>query len=118
MSDFTMTIDAAAAPTAGTFDVVNPATGEVYAAAPECSREQLDAAMESAAKAYRDWRLDESARREALRGASGVLMSTTQELPPILTAEQGKPISDANIELFGAGIWLQYFADLEIPTEV
>ena len=118
MSDFTMTIDAAAAPTAATFDVVNPATNEVYAAAPECSREQLDAAMESAAKAFRDWRADESARRDALRAAAGLLMSSSQAVAPILTAEQGKPISDANIELIAAGMWLQYYADLELPREV
>ena len=118
MSDFTMTIDAAAAPTAATFDGVNPATNEVYAAAPECSREQLDAAMESAAKAFRDWRADESARRDALRAAAGLLMSSSQAVAPILTAEQGKPISDANIELIAAGMWLQYYADLELPREV
>jgi acyl-CoA reductase-like NAD-dependent aldehyde dehydrogenase len=118
MSDFTMTIDAAAAPTAATFDVVNPATNEVYATAPECSRDQLDAAMESAAKAFRDWRADEGARREALRTAAGVLMSASQTVAPILTAEQGKPISDANIELIAAGMWLQYYADLELPREV
>jgi acyl-CoA reductase-like NAD-dependent aldehyde dehydrogenase len=118
MSDFTMTIDAAAAPTAATFDVVNPATNEVYATAPDCSREQLDAAMESAAKAFRDWRADESARRDALRAAAGLLMSSSQTVAPILTAEQGKPISDANIELIAAGMWLQYYADLELPREV
>lgn len=118
MSDFTMTIDAAAAPTAATFDVLNPATNEVYAAAPECSREQLDAAMESAAKAFRDWRADESVRRDALRAAAGLLMSSSRTVAPILTAEQGKPISDANIELIAAGMWLQYYADLELPREV
>ncbi|HEV3354557.1 MAG TPA: aldehyde dehydrogenase family protein [Acidimicrobiales bacterium] len=118
MAEFTMTIDGQPTPTAGTFDVLNPATGEVYAQAPECSKEQLDAAMESSAKAYRDWKADEGVRREALRQAAGILMSASQEIAPILTAEQGKPISDANIELIAAGMWLQYYADLEVPREV
>ena len=118
MADFTMTIDGQPTPTAGTFDVLNPATNEVYAQAPECSKEQLDAAMESSAKAYRDWRADEGARREALRQAAGVLMNASQELAPILTSEQGKPLSDANLEIFAAGMWLQYYADLELPREV
>jgi len=113
-----MTIDGQAAPTAATFDVLNPATNEVYAQAPECSKEQLDAAMESAAKAYRDWKADEGARREALRQAAGVIMNASQELAPVLTSEQGKPISDATIEMFAAGMWLQYYADLEVPREV
>ena len=102
-----MTIDGQAAPTAATFDVLNPATSEVYAQAPECSKEQLDAAMESAAKAYRDWKSDESFRRDALRQAAGVLMNASAELAPILTSEQGKPIPEATIEFFAAGMWLQ-----------
>jgi acyl-CoA reductase-like NAD-dependent aldehyde dehydrogenase len=118
VADFTMTIDGQAAPTEKTFDVLNPATNEVHGAAPDCTRQQLDAAMESSAKAYRDWRGDEGARRDALRAAAGVLLSSSQELAPILTAEQGKPISDANIEIIAAGMWLQYYADLEIPREV
>jgi acyl-CoA reductase-like NAD-dependent aldehyde dehydrogenase len=118
VAEFTMTIDGQPTPTAGTFDVLNPATGEVYAQAPECSKEQLDAAMESSAKAYRDWKADEGVRRDALRQAAGILLGSSQEVAPILTAEQGKPISDANIEIIAAGMWLQYYADLELPREV
>src|SRR5437588_11770463 len=113
-----MTIDGQAAPTAATFDVLNPATNKVYARAPECSKEQLDAAMESSAKAFRDWRADESARRDALRQAAGILLGASGDLAPVLTAEQGKPLSDANLEIFAAGMWLQYYADLEVPREV
>ncbi|TMK89644.1 MAG: aldehyde dehydrogenase family protein [Actinobacteria bacterium] len=113
-----MTIDGQAAPTAATFDVLNPATNEVYARAPECSKEQLDTAMESSAKAFRDWRADESARRDALRQAAGILLGASGDLAPVLTAEQGKPLSDANLEIFAAGMWLQYYADLEVPREV
>jgi acyl-CoA reductase-like NAD-dependent aldehyde dehydrogenase len=118
MPDFTMTIDGQAAPTAATFDVLNPATNEIYAQAPECSKEQLDAAMESASKAYRDWKADEGARRDALRQAAAVLLGASGDLAPVLTGEQGKPLSDANLEIFAAGMWLQYYADLEVPREV
>jgi acyl-CoA reductase-like NAD-dependent aldehyde dehydrogenase len=113
-----MTIDGQAAPTAATFDVLNPATNEVYAQAPECSKEQLDAAMESASKAYRDWKADEGVRRDALRQAAAILLGASGDLAPVLTAEQGKPLSDANLEIFAAGMWLQYYADLELPREV
>ena len=40
------------------------------------------------------------------------------ELSPTLTAEQGKPLSDAAIEGFASAIWCQYFANLEIPPQV
>jgi len=118
MSDFVMTIGGDTAPAAESFGVVNPATGEVFAQAPECSRQQLDAAFDAAAKAQRDWRSDESARRATLLRMADVLMASAGELAPVLTAEQGKPIGDANIEVFAAAIWCQYFANLETPPQV
>jgi acyl-CoA reductase-like NAD-dependent aldehyde dehydrogenase len=118
VSQFVMTVDGNPVATAETFGVVNPATGEVFEQAPECSREQLDAAMESAHKAYRDWRSDESARRQALHAAADLLFGSAAELAPVLTAEQGKPLADANMEIFGAGVWFKYFADLEVPRQI
>jgi acyl-CoA reductase-like NAD-dependent aldehyde dehydrogenase len=118
MSDFTMTISGEAVPTADTFTVINPSTGEGYAEAPSASKEQLDAAFESSAKAYRDWKLDEAARRAMLLKAADVLMASAGDIAPVLTAEQGKPLAEANVEVFGAAIWFQYFAGLELPREV
>ncbi|HLK45932.1 MAG TPA: aldehyde dehydrogenase family protein, partial [Acidimicrobiales bacterium] len=118
MTDYTMTIGGEAAIESGTFGVVNPATGDVLAEAPECTDKQLDAAFEAAAKAQRDWRGDEAMRRETLRRMADVLMASNDVLAPILTAEQGKPLGDAAVETFGSAIWLQYFADLETPPQV
>ena len=117
MSDVTMTIDGAAVATEGTFDVVDPATGAAQSTAPDCTPGQLDAAMDSATKAFRDWRTEESARRDCLRAAGDALMAAAEEIAPILTAEQGKPLGEASMEVFGAAIWMQYYADLEIPRE-
>jgi acyl-CoA reductase-like NAD-dependent aldehyde dehydrogenase len=58
MSEYTMTINGSAAETLATIDLVNPATGEVFAKAPDCSRAQLDHAMESAQKAFGPWNDD------------------------------------------------------------
>jgi acyl-CoA reductase-like NAD-dependent aldehyde dehydrogenase len=119
LSDFTMTINGAAADPAAAFDVINPATGRPHAAAPDCTREQLDAAFGAAASAYPDWRADETGRRKALAAASEALMAASSgDLPKILTAEQGKPLQEATFEIIGAAIWLKHFADLEIPREV
>jgi acyl-CoA reductase-like NAD-dependent aldehyde dehydrogenase len=118
MTDIAMTIHGTGVPTGDTFDVVNPATGQVHAQAPDCSKEQLDEAFESAAKAYREWKSDEAMRRDLLRQAGDALFAAAGELGPILMAEQGKPLNDAAAEAFGAGIWLKYYADLEIPREV
>jgi len=118
MSEFVMTVGGETIPTGATFGVRNPATGDVFAEAPECSREQLHAAFDAAAKAARDWKNDEAARRAVLLKVADVLMANTGELAPVLTSEQGKPLGDANIEVFAAAIWCQYFANLETPAQV
>jgi len=118
MAELSMTIDGTAVPTADTFSVINPATGEAHAEAPDCSREQLDAAFDSAQKAYRDWRTDEKLRRELRLKAADAMFAAAGDLGPILMAEQGKPLSEAAAEAFAAGIWFQYYAKLEMPREV
>ena len=118
MSDFVMTIGGDSVPATDSFGVINPANGDVFAHAPECTREQLDAAFDSAAKAQRDWKLDEDARRATLLKMADALLASAGELAPILTAEQGKPLAEANVEVFAAAIWCQYFANLETPRQV
>jgi acyl-CoA reductase-like NAD-dependent aldehyde dehydrogenase len=118
MSDFVMTIGGDTVPAADSFGVVNPANGEVFAHAPDCSPQQLDAAFDAAAKAQRDWKLDEAARRDTLLKMADALLAASGELAPILTAEQGKPLGDAGIEVFASAIWCQYFANLETPAQV
>ncbi|MEX2395320.1 MAG: aldehyde dehydrogenase family protein [Actinomycetota bacterium] len=118
MSDFTMVIGGDRRAAAKTFGVINPSTGDIHEQAPDCSKEQLDEAMDAAAKAFIDWRTDESARREALRACANIMFGAGGELGPILTREQGKPLSQANIESLGAGMWFNYFADLVVPKEI
>jgi acyl-CoA reductase-like NAD-dependent aldehyde dehydrogenase len=118
MSDFTMTIGGEAVATEGTFGVRNPATAEVFAQAPECSRAQLDAAMDTAAKAFPAWRADIEVRRQALRDIAAALLASLGDLAPLLTAEQGKSINDANLEIFGSSMWCSYFAELDIPRQI
>lgn len=118
MSDFTMTIGGQAPPADEAFGVINPANGDVFAHAPECTPGQLDAAFDAASAAQRSWRSDESARRDALRAVADVLMASAGELAPILTAEQGKPLADATMEVFASAIWCQYFADLDMARQV
>ncbi|WP_243717064.1 aldehyde dehydrogenase family protein [Actinomadura sp. KC345] len=116
--NFSMTIDGRAVDAPATFGVINPATGEVAEQAPDASREQLDAAMASARDAYAGWRGDESARRKALLAAADVMFARSEEIGRILTLEQGKPLSEGTMEVVAAGVWLKYFADLELPREV
>jgi acyl-CoA reductase-like NAD-dependent aldehyde dehydrogenase len=118
MSDFVMTIGGDTVPAADSFGVINPANGEVFAHAPECTHDQLDAAFDSAAEAQRKWSFDEAARRKTLLAMADSLFASAGDLAAILTAEQGKPLADANVEVFASAIWCRYFANLETPPQV
>ena len=118
MSDsYTMTIDGKAESAKGTFGVINPATEDIFARPPECTREQLDAAMESAQSAFKAWRKDEAKRRQTLLDIGAAIQARGGEIAPLLTQEQGKPVDKAMQEVFGAAIWFQYTASLQIPIE-
>ena len=70
MPDLTMTIDGRSVSGAACLGVINPATGKVFASAPECGREELDEAMQSSARAFTAWRSIEAKRREAEKKAA------------------------------------------------
>jgi acyl-CoA reductase-like NAD-dependent aldehyde dehydrogenase len=116
--DFSMTIDGAPEAGGRRLDVTNPATEKVIGAAPACTPQQLDRAMAAAAAAMPAWQRDEGARRAAMQAAARALRAHSAELGAILTAEQGKPLAEATGEAYGCAVWLDYFADLDIPDQV
>ena len=118
MPDFNMIIGGERRAASSTFDVLDPATGEVYGQAPDCSEDLLDEAFGAAAKAQIDWRRDEEARQAALRDAANKMFASAADLGAILTREQGKPLARAQEEVLGVGVWLQYYANLEVAPEV
>ena len=118
MSDLAMTIDGAAAPTHATFDVVDPSTGSVFASAPECTLAQLDDSLTTARAAYQEWRRDEGARRELMVEAAEAILAAIDDIAPLLTQEQGKPLAESQAEVRATAIWLKYFAGLEVEDEV
>ncbi|GAA1866045.1 aldehyde dehydrogenase family protein [Pseudonocardia ailaonensis] len=113
-----MTIGGGDVATSGAFDVVDPATGLPFGSAPECTEAQLDEAMRTAQDAYRTWRKDEDARREILRASADAVLAATDDIAPLLTQEQGKPLADAQMEVRSVALWLRYFANLEVADEV
>jgi acyl-CoA reductase-like NAD-dependent aldehyde dehydrogenase len=101
-----------------TFDVINPATEDLAGTAPICTADELDVVMASAQRAFAVWSRDEDQRREAMRAASQLLMGAAQDIGPVLTSENGKPLPRAIEEVWGCAMWMSYFADLEVETEV
>ncbi len=107
ISEFVMTIGGETTGTQGSFGVCNPATGEVFAQAPVCTCQQLDAAFEAAAKAALEWKAHETQRRDVLRRAGVQLLASSADLVPVLSAEQGKPLADAEFEVSTVVPWCE-----------
>ncbi|MBZ0276981.1 MAG: aldehyde dehydrogenase family protein [Anaerolineae bacterium] len=118
MDSVTMTINGTGASSNKTFPVINPALGESFAQAPECSPEQVNAAMEAAQNAFVSWQQDEPARRQALRTCARVLRENTDELGTLFAREHGRPLTASKDEVGWMARDLENFAGMEIPCEV
>jgi acyl-CoA reductase-like NAD-dependent aldehyde dehydrogenase len=115
MTEYTMTIDGRAATSPGTLKVINPATGEVFAEVPDCTREQLDAAMESAKRAFGSWKDDYDKRRAVMYACAEALEANADELGRLATMEQGMPLAAGVAGVRASARNFRWYADLEIP---
>ncbi len=113
-----MTIDGKAVKGGNRVGVINPATGKVFAEVPECSKSELDQAMEAARRAFPAWSRDINARRKVLGDCAAALQQPPEGLARTLTQEQGKPLTKAMQEIMGTALWCQYTASLELPVDV
>lgn len=78
------------------FEVLYPATNEVIGTAPEGDAETVDAAVQSAAKAFQTWgRTPVAARRRVLRRFAELIRANKEELARIETYDVGRPLRDS-----------------------
>ncbi len=118
-TDYTTTIDGKAADAADRLQVVNPATGQVFAEAPDCAADQLDAAVAAAKAAFKTWRLRPIGERQALVAKAGdLLIAHAEDLARVFTREQGRPVDAARQEILGAGAWMKAVAQMTPPVHV
>ena len=115
----TMTINGEAEAAKRTFGVINPATGQVFALAPDVSQEQVTAAVAAASKAFTGWSvLPVGERRSALQKLGSALLSHSDELARMLTQEQGKPLRDSRDEVRASADFITALTNIEMPGEV
>lgn len=110
-----MTIGGASVTSAETYEVINPATGEIVGLAPECTPEQLESAMSAASAAYTTWRRDDDSRRKAMLAVADILERRADEIVDLLVAETGKLRRDAQAEVGVTPLWFRYYAGLDWP---
>ncbi|OAQ78099.1 succinate-semialdehyde dehydrogenase NADP+ [Purpureocillium lilacinum] len=95
-----------------TFDVSNPATGQIIGTAPECGTDDLDAAVNAASKSFHTWRAYSGRQRgRILRKLFDLIVENKVDIGKIITAENGKSKLDAEGEaLFAAGFF-EWFSE-------
>lgn len=121
MADYAMTINGKKVLSDSTFDVVNPATGEVFAKCPKATIAQLDEAVAAARKAFPEWSaLADDQRVEIMNRIAGIIEQNQTELAGLITREQGKPLSGPGsmFEVGGCMAWTRVTASMKLEPEL
>jgi acyl-CoA reductase-like NAD-dependent aldehyde dehydrogenase len=98
-----------------TFESINPATGEQIATVAFGTREDIDAAVDSARRCHEsgDWRsLAPGVRAGRLRALAALVRERAAEIAAAESADSGKPLRFAAGDVAGAADLLDYFATL------
>ncbi|MGF6559925.1 acyl-CoA reductase-like NAD-dependent aldehyde dehydrogenase [Erwinia aphidicola] len=97
---------------ASTFEVLNPATGEVVAAVAKAGKAETEQAIAAAAAAFPAWRAKTAKERaEILHRWYQLMIENKAWLGQLMTAEQGKPLKEAEGEVEYAASFIQWFAE-------
>jgi acyl-CoA reductase-like NAD-dependent aldehyde dehydrogenase len=116
---FLMTINGKPTVGAATLEVVNPATGKVFAICARADKAQLDTAIAAAKAAFPAWSKRPIAeRRQLLLKIADALAARSDEFARLLTQEQGKPLAMAQREMKGAVALARGYASLDLQTKV
>ncbi len=95
-----------------TFDVVNPARGDVIAKIPDLSREETGEVIDAAYKAQKDWaKKTGKDRAKILRKWFDLMMANQEDLAIIMTAEQGKPLAESRGEIAYGASFVEWFGE-------
>ncbi len=118
-TDFAHLIDGELVSTGEPLDVINPATGAVFARTSAAGRAELDRAVAAARRAFTAWRERSfEERRTMIKHMAQVLRDNQAELAELLTLEQGKPIGQSRDEIGRAATQAEGMAAIRIEPEV
>nr|MDT0662565.1 NAD-dependent succinate-semialdehyde dehydrogenase [Micromonospora sp. DSM 115978] len=93
------------------FDVVDPATGRRVGSAAAAGPADVGRAVDAAAAALSNWRTTPARdRSRILRRTADLIRERTAAIATVLTAEQGKPLTEACDEVAYAASFFDWFA--------
>ncbi|KWF87205.1 NAD-dependent succinate-semialdehyde dehydrogenase [Burkholderia cepacia] len=94
------------------FDVVDPATLDIVALAPDSGAADARAATDAAARALPAWRATPARERAAiLRAWHAAIVAHTDDLAKLMSREQGKPLAEARGEVAYGASYVLWFAE-------
>jgi succinate-semialdehyde dehydrogenase/glutarate-semialdehyde dehydrogenase len=94
------------------FPVTNPATGEIIGQVPDCTDQDIEAALAAADLAFRDWRKTTAYQRsQLLYRAWKLMLRQKRQLAELMTREQGKPLKASLNEVQYGADFLLWFAE-------
>ena len=96
----------------GTFEVCNPATGQVIANCFRMTADDVVIAADISNEAWKSWRKTLAVdRAKVLRRMSELMKENSDDLAYIITKESGKPYSEAKGEINYARSFFDYYAE-------
>ncbi len=117
-TDFALLIDGELSQSGSSLEVINPATGTVFARCPAAGRAELERAVTAARRAFPSWSATSFEHRAAaIRRMSAVLRANQDSLAELLTREQGKPIGQSRDEIGRAATQSEGMAAIPVPVE-
>jgi succinate-semialdehyde dehydrogenase/glutarate-semialdehyde dehydrogenase len=94
-------------------EIRNPANGELVGTCPDGTAEDVDRAVRGAHEAFPSWwRTPAAARGRILYQCAEAVLERLEELAALLTAEQGKPLAEAKMEVRRFAHTLEHYAGL------
>ena len=95
-----------------TFDVTNPANGDVIATLPDMNRAETSRAIDAAYKAQKEWAKRTGKERAAiLRKLFELMVANADDLAAILTTEMGKPLAEAKGEILYGASYVEFYGE-------
>src|SRR5580765_1454223 len=92
--------------------VVNPATGQQLGKVPNLGAAETRRAIEAAERAWPAWRAKTAKERAViLRKWFDLMMANQEDLAQLMTAEQGKPLTESRGEIAYGASFIEWFAE-------
>ncbi|ONK65836.1 uncharacterized protein A4U43_C06F1470 [Asparagus officinalis] len=95
-----------------TFEVRNPATGDVITNVARMGKKETSDAISSAYSTFNSWsRLTANERSKCLRKWYDLMIAHKEELALLITLEQGKPLKEALGEVTYGASFIEFFSE-------